>query len=158
MSDFARHSIGSRGVNWRHKSETALLKSMAKASIDFEFCILDSDRRVRGVNKPVETETASRPALGGRFCIPYSVFHILDFAAAVDGLCAMLARRSMAKSSLLRLFRSAPPAAAPAGIPSAAARVAIEHPLTRISSFPSEASVSCNFEMATHECRLTDHD
>ena len=47
---------------------------MAKASIDFEFCILDSDRRVRGVNKPVETETASRPALGGRFCIPYSVF------------------------------------------------------------------------------------
>ena len=110
------------------------------------------------MNKPVETETASRPALGGRFCIPYSVFHILDFAAAVDGLCAMLARRSMAKSSLLRLFRSAPPAAAPAGIPSAAARVAIEHPLTRISSFPSEASVSCNFEMATHECRLTDHD
>ena len=32
------------------------------------------------MNKPVETETASRPALGGRFCIPYSVFHILDFA------------------------------------------------------------------------------
>ena len=173
-------------MNWRHKSETALLKSMAKASIDFEFCILDSDRRVRGVNKPVETETASRPALGGRFCIPYSVFHILDFADQLkphpdrplgDGSvfripysifwisrqrltdCARCWRvAAWLRARLLRLFRSASPAAAPADIPAAAARVAIEHPLTRISSFPSEASVSCNFEMATHECRLTDHD